>query len=226
VSGSFQELGDVSRIRFKTIAVQSAGIAAQSSADVVNDSKVQRLLASSASGGNAPRIAQGTSGAAPAQSAPVPVQQSAQPAQTSQGSRQQPAPIVVERPAAPPVQAGPQSGTYTIYPRLRSNQGGVDKNFYLDRIVVRGGYLTMYFTGSALGRGGDGDYAPFWGSVLLRDLDRPSRTWNSVAKGEDDDVTGGIYLTFQGVTATRFSLTGLNATPNHVFDEIIMGLPD
>jgi hypothetical protein len=38
-------LGDVSRIRFKTIAVESAGIAASTSVDITNDTKVKRLLA-------------------------------------------------------------------------------------------------------------------------------------------------------------------------------------
>jgi WD40 repeat protein len=45
VSGSLLDLGDVSRIRFKTIAVESAGIAASTSVDITNDTKVKRLLA-------------------------------------------------------------------------------------------------------------------------------------------------------------------------------------
>jgi TolB-like protein len=224
VSGSFQELGDVSRIRFKTIAVQSAGIAAQSSADVMNDSKVQRLLASSPSGGSAPKIAQRTSGAAPAQSGAVA-------AQPPQGSRQQPAPIQVERQPVAPAQAALRNGTYTFYPRLQVMQGGVDKPCYLDRIVVRSGYLTVYLVNTPIGKGsyygigGNGWAGSARSSIILQDLDNPSRTWNPTTDGEDS-VNGGNYITFEKVTATRFSLTNNYERVPLVFDEIILGEPD
>jgi hypothetical protein len=118
-------------------------------------------------------------------------------------------------------------GTYTFYPRPRVMQGGVDKDFYLDRVTARSGTVTFYFTGRPLARGGDGDYGPFWNDqVLLTDLDRPSRTWNFISKGEDDDVTGGLYLTFQGVAGNRFGLSGNSASPPYVFEEIILSQPD
>jgi hypothetical protein len=122
------------------------------------------------------------------------------------------------------------NGTYTFYPRPRVNQGGVDKNTYLDRIVIRGEYFTAFFTGSASGRGGDGDYKPFWDMprTTLQDLDNPRQPYNPVSQGEDDDVggTGGWYLTFQGVKPRRFTITGQAVTPPYVFEEITLGGPD
>jgi hypothetical protein len=119
-------------------------------------------------------------------------------------------------------------GTYKFYPRVRVNQAGVYKNLYLDRIVVRGQYFTMFFTGAAVGRGGDGEYGNFWhnhGTIVLQDLDRPGQPRNPINQGEDDDPTNadrtdGFYLMFQGVTGTRFSLATTRVHPNWIFDEI------
>jgi hypothetical protein len=55
-------MGDTSRLRFKTIAVESANIAASSSATIPNDSQVQYLLSKSASNNSGRPMAQrGTS---------------------------------------------------------------------------------------------------------------------------------------------------------------------
>jgi hypothetical protein len=149
--------------------------------------------------------------------APVPTGSSAPAARTGGQAAQ----------TAPAITTG-ANGTYTFFPRPRSMQGGVDMNLYLDRITIRGGYLTLFFTGSPSGRGGDGDYRPFWemSRTQLKDLDNPARTWNPVSPGEDADVTGGDYLTSQSAAPARFSLTGNNATLAHVFEEIILGEPD
>ncbi|GHV47482.1 hypothetical protein AGMMS49546_37150 [Spirochaetia bacterium] len=48
-------------------------------------------------------------------------------------------------------------------------------------------------------------------------------------EGEDDDGpnnTGGFFITFQGVTGQRFSLTSTDINPPYVFEEIIIGEPD
>jgi len=129
------------------------------------------------------------------------------------------------------IYAQQMDGTHTFYPRLRVNQGGVDKNLYLDRIVVKGQFFTMFFTGGPTGRAGDGDYKPFWddfAAIQLQNLDSPGRPSNPISKGEDDDPghPGGFYLTFQRVTGTRFSLTSTSQNPPWTFDEIILGAPD
>jgi TolB-like protein len=64
VTGTIQSLGDVFRIRFKTIAVESAGIAASSAATVTNDTQVRALLAQAGtSNGLGTNVASGTSSA-------------------------------------------------------------------------------------------------------------------------------------------------------------------
>jgi hypothetical protein len=83
------------------------------------------------------------------------------------------------------------------------------------------------------GRGGapgDGefrgrDYGRDESKIVLRKLDNPQQTWVPVNVGRDDE-SGGLYLTFQGVQGSRFSLTDGNFTPPYVFEEITLGRPD
>jgi hypothetical protein len=137
----------------------------------------------------------------------------------------------VEKTPAPAQAAPLRNGTYTFYPRLRVMQGGVDKDAYLDRIVVRSGYLTVYLVdkpigkGSSYGIGGNGWGGSAQSYIILQDLDNPSRTWNPTTTG-DDSVSGGKYITFEKVTAKRFSLTNNYVKPPLVFDEIVLGEPD
>ncbi|GHV96752.1 hypothetical protein AGMMS50293_30720 [Spirochaetia bacterium] len=223
LSGSLSSMGDIYRFMVKVLNVQTARVEVQYPAEITADSRVKTMLASGKAPAPAPRqTAGGTAAAQPAAS-------SGGGTAASGGSREQPAPIVVERAPAPAQAAPLKNGTYTFYPRLRAMQGGVDKNAYLDRIVIRSGYLTIYLVNvpQAKGRRAQGEWAEIYtnkNDIILQDLDRPTRTWNVTANG-DDDVTGGQYLTFQGVTATRFSLTR-KSNPDFVFDEIILGQPD
>jgi hypothetical protein len=122
-------------------------------------------------------------------------------------------------------------GTYTFYPRLRVMQGGVDKDAYLDRITASGGTVNVYLVdkpiarGSSYGIGGNGWRYGARAVTILQDLDNPARTWNPTADGEDS-VSGGNYITFEGVTAKRFSLTNNYVNPPLVFEEIVLGEPD
>jgi TolB-like protein len=115
VSGSFQDMGDVSRIRFKTIAVASAGIAASYSGDVINDRKIERLLATGGTGGGSPAVAQGRAG----------TQGSASGSANSGGGSNAAAPAA---PAAPPApvykvgDTGPASGL--VFYDKGNNSGG------------------------------------------------------------------------------------------------------
>jgi hypothetical protein len=101
---------------------------------------------------------------------------------------------------------------------------------YIDRIVVRSGYLTVYLIDRAAGKGRNPDglwnYYEQSGGVILQDLDRPQLAYNPANSGRDE-TTGGIYLTFEKVTAARFSLTrNQDKEPPCVFDEITLGEPD
>jgi hypothetical protein len=118
--------------------------------------------------------------------------------------------------------------TYSYAPRLRETQGGVDKNGYLDRIVARSGYFIVYLVDRPMGNGDWPENS--WGrtysgdinKVILQSLDNPQLAWTP-AQVDRDEVTGGCYLTFQGVQGRRFSLTDNNYNPPYVFEEITVG---
>lgn len=105
------------------------------------------------------------------------------------------------------------NGTYTFFPRPRSMRAGVDQDAYLDKIVVRGGYFTVYITDSARGEGRLPNFRTSydWGSntslanarfANLQDLDRPSRVYSGVTMSVDRQLS----YSFQNVTGRRFSL--------------------
>jgi hypothetical protein len=118
--------------------------------------------------------------------------------------------------------------TRSYSPRLREMQGGVDKSGYLDRIVVRSGYFTVYLVDRPTGNGDWPENS--WGrtyygdanKVVLQNLDNPQLIWTP-AKVDRDEATGGCYLSFQGVRGSRFSLTDNNYNPPYVFEEITIG---
>jgi hypothetical protein len=124
--------------------------------------------------------------------------------------------------------ASVSDGSYAYSPRLREAQGGVDKNGYLDRIVVRSGYFIVYLVDRPVGNGDWPEnswgrtYSGDIGKVILQNLDNPQLAW-SPAKVDRDEVTGGCYLSFQGVRGIRFSLTDNNYNPPYVFAEISVG---
>jgi hypothetical protein len=125
------------------------------------------------------------------------------------------------------------NNTYTYFPRLREMQGGVNKDGYLDRIVARSGYFAIFLVDRPTGKGGypgDGefrgrDYGRDEGKIILKNLNNPQQIWTP-EKVDRDDENGGLYLTFQGVQGSRFSLTDNNFNPPYVFEEIILGRPD
>ena len=123
-----------------------------------------------------------------------------------------------------------RNGTYTFYPRLKAIQAGTDVNAYIDRVIVRAGYFNVVLTNESegMGRGPAGSWTSIASSDIdyyIQDLDNPARTWVRANLTGDED-TGGIVLSFEGVTATRFSLTNRYEVPNYIFDEIILGEPD
>jgi TolB-like protein len=222
VSGSLANIGDTYRINIKVITVQSAAIAVQYRSDIANDSKVQALLSSGGGAAGTQTAQAGNTGG----NTTSPAQSGAATAQPPSGSRQQPAPIQVERQPAAPAQAGPQSGTYTFYPRIQATRGGLEISSYLDRIVVRGNYLNVYVTSRAEGRGSSSSVYQdaSWGNALLQDLDNPSKIYNKSNSVEQD---GFAVVTYEKVTARRFRLYIRDGNrPETVFEEIILGQPE
>jgi hypothetical protein len=101
-------------------------------------------------------------------------------------------------------------------------QGGVDKNAYIAKIVVRGGYLNVYVSNVPQGTGGYYSIEGHWSSAILLDLDNPSKAYNPANSTREDSFQ---VVSYQGVTARRFSIT-TGSNPPYVFDEVIMGDPD
>jgi hypothetical protein len=130
--------------------------------------------------------------------------------------------VVIGEPDQPDTRDAVANGTYTYYPRLRAMQGGVDKNAYIAKIVVRGGYLNVYVSNVPQGTGGYYSIEGGWSTAILQDLDKPSIALNPSNSTREDSFQVVSYQISKG---SRFSLeTG--STPPHVFDEIILGEPD
>jgi len=215
VTGTFGNLGDVYNLTIKAINIETAMVAVSYPADIAKSKRIETLLASgggAAGTQKAQRASTGGSTTAQAPAAPVP--------------------------AVPATPVGPKNGTYTFRPRLRANQGGRDINCYLDRIVVRSGYFTVYVVGNPTGRGTDAGsdatsvwWIPSWmggldrSKISIQNLDSPSRTWIPVNSGHDPENEGG-FMTFQGVTAVRFTLINKNREAPIDFGEITLGEPD
>ena len=212
VTGSLTSIADLRRVMFKVIITETAAIAVQHPADIINDRRVQALLAE---GGGSQGVAYGSSGYGNTRS-------NSTTASGSSGGQT----------AATPTPSI-KNGTYTFYPRLRAVQGANFINLYLDRIVVRNGYLAAFLVTTPIGKG-DGPGNPWIGSgsdeVFLQDLDNPRRVWNKTGEwmGTKDDITGGQSITFEGVTGKRFTLNSGTGYGNlaMIFEEIILEEPD
>jgi hypothetical protein len=113
------------------------------------------------------------------------------------------------------------NGTYTFFPRIQAWRGARNINVYLDRVVVRNGFITFHITNVAAGRGSNTDDF-YCSETTLQDLDRPSMEYRMV---EADNESGGEYCTFQVSQGTRFKLYDSH-TPSTVFEEIVLKNPD
>jgi len=117
-----------------------------------------------------------------------------------------------------------KNGTYTYFPRLRAIQGAKDVNVYLDKIVVRSGYFTIYIKSVAMGTGGDNyGLGISRGGLILQNLDYPQLAYNDTQVDSAED--GGIYVTFENVKGSRFQIYDRN-NPRVTFEEIVLGEPD
>jgi hypothetical protein len=212
VTGSLVSMGDLRRVMFKAIITQTAAVAVQHPADIINDRRVQALLASDAkasAGGGSQAIAYNGQGGGGGNTA-------------GSGTTGGPA-------AATP--AGPANGTYTFWPRLRASNAGLPAEVYIPQIIVTGEYTVIFFSGVAEGDFSNGmrgfyDVKAF----TLQDLNNPSKFYDIASARATDNGMGRIYsLSYKRFTSTRFKLSLKQYSSDqqpYVFEEIVLGEPD
>jgi hypothetical protein len=127
------------------------------------------------------------------------------------------------------VPAGPADGTYTFNPRVQAFQGARSVAVYLDKIVVRRGYMTIYIFNTPEGDGlGYGHrLTGNWKTATLNDMDnnRSARMVEAIAKGPPYGDVCEYNLSFQNVTGTRLTLASTDKPPIEFYD-IVLGQPD
>ena len=158
--------------------------------------------------------------------------------QTTSGGQAASGTTGVGTPQENTVQAAPavpvKEGRYTIRPRIRGKENANNMDLWLDRIEVQGRNFSVFYTGSATGKGGDGHFQPFWHNphfIKLEDLDRPGQSFGVTDTGEDDDsgnprATNGFYNTFQDVSGTRFRLISSADSSTAWIFEFTLGEPE
>jgi len=196
VSGSLTEITGSNRLVIRVLVVETAAVAAQYRADIANDTRVQSLLEGGRTGGTATAATSG--------------------GRTQTGTTGGTTQVAASATA-------PRAGTYYFYPRLRAIMAGVDHDTYLDKVVVRGNFMTFYLQRRPTGNMNVITILPWIGDggrgALLQDLDNPRRTWNSIRAESSNDYS---FVTFENVTGSRFSLTSTTfgiGTPI-IFEEI------
>ena len=226
VSGSLMEIGrNMYRVTFRVLNVESAAVEVQHRANIVADTLVLALLE-----GGRTAVAASPPRVAPAAQAPV-VQAPAAQAPASQ------AVVALPTPAVAPVVVVPEprleNGRRTFYPRPQAYQGALMADVFVEYIAVRNGYMTIRLRSRPTGVWGNSSFRSFrdLSRVLLRDLDRPDRSFVPVQGGWNQPTSGvqslgGVWISFLNVNATRFSLVCTASAPRIVFEEIRIGDPD
>jgi hypothetical protein len=127
------------------------------------------------------------------------------------------------------IPAGPADGTYTFNPRVQAFQGARSVAVYLDRIVVRRGYMTIYIFNTSEGDGiGYGSrLAGNWKAATLKDMDnnRFAKLIEVVPKGPPYGDACEYNLSFQNVSGTRLTLASTDKPPIEFYD-IVLEEPD
>ena len=215
VTGSLTSIADLHRVMFKVIMTETAAVAVQHPADIINDRRVQALLAQ---GGDSQSAAYASANYGNTNSR----------GNTAGGNR------TTQTQTQPATPTYPTSGTYTFFPRLQPYQGAtIHERVYLWKIVVRGEFMSIFLTNSATGDATKTEPPRPWQDggffLVLQDLDNPSRSWNPSGGKLNgwDWGAAGYWYNFRGVTATRFSLTlSPRGGTQSTFDEIKLGEPD
>jgi len=220
ITGSLTSIADLRRVMFKAIITETAAIVVQHPADIINDRRVQALLAQGG-GSRGVNYGNASAGGQGGGSQGVNYGNASAGGQGSGGSS--------GGKAAAPAQAkpaGPANGTYTFFPRPQATNAGVKIEAYIDRIIVQGRYMIIYM--SNVPRGMRARPAPgYWYityNVTLNDLDNPRNSWRPVRSVDDPDgPNSGQSISFENVTARRFSLE-CDWYGQNIFEEII--IPD
>jgi len=223
VTGTLSNVGDLYRVMFKVIMTESAAVSVQYPADIMNDRRVQTLLAQ---GGGSKAVAYGVAGEGGSSGASV------TPASTEQSA---PALASVAPVAAvPAVAAVPVNGTYTFWPRPQAMQAGLPAEIWIPQIIVTKEFIVIFFAGGPSGDFSDGRgriYFNPWreaNNVQLQDLDSPARFYKPVSINYHSNGGGALYsMSFNRFPAKRFKLScNFHNEPPQVFEEIAFGEPD
>jgi hypothetical protein len=216
VSGTITTIGSVYRIQVRAIAVQTAAVQGQFSQNV--DGKAPTVAALTK---RVVPAGSGASGASTASGGTAGTRTQTGTTTTSGTGGQTAQPAASGQPAAPMAQPAIAYGTYTFFPRLRAMEGGRDIDAYLDKIVVRGGYLNIYLERKPTGSSDDspqGENGWYSGVVnyTLQDLDNPRYSYNPISVTYERPRT----LTFEKIRpGKRFSLTYTYGKVPVVFEE-------
>ena len=210
VTGSLTSVAVLHRVMFKVIITETAAVAVQHPADIINDRRVQALLAQ---GSGSRSVAYGGQG-------------NTRTGGTTSGRQQ-------TTPAQP---AGPQNGTYTFWPRLQATRAGLTAdNIFIAQITVTREFMVIHYCRTATGpfKEGEDTYAPsgfyYPQNFILQDLNNPPRSYNPVSAQAHSNGMGRILSTsFNRVNSTHFKLTvgPYGENPPYVFEEIVLGEPD
>ena len=201
VSGALGELGDRYRMTIRALNVQTAEVQGQFNRNITSSQTVTSLKSG--------RGYSGTSYGQTANSGGTSGNR-----QTASGSTAQTAQL--------------QAGTYTFTPRIQATKNGIPSNDYISKIVIRGNNMLIYLTRTPRGGGAPEGYNGWRlnDHNMLTDLDRPSRSWKRNGFSADNSDTDGIILSFENVSARRFSLDCEWERGVYLFEEITLGEPD
>ena len=221
VTGSLTSIADLRRVMFKVIITETAAVAVQHPADIINDRRVQALLAQ---GGGSQGVAYGNANYGNANTR----------ANTASGNAT--TQTLTQAQPTPPQPAGPKNGIYTFWPRLRPTKAGLaTDNIFIAQITITRDFMVIHYSRTAQGvfKEGEWDYAPsgfyYPENFILQDLNNPSRSYNPVDARSTNNGMGKICSTsFNRINATRFKLTvgPYGENPPYVFEEIVLGEPD
>jgi len=190
ITGSLTSIADLRRVMFKVIITETAAIVVQHPADIINDRRIQALLAQ---GGGSQGVNYGAS------------------SEESQGSG---GAASGGKTAAPAKPAGPANGTYTLWPRPQAYDSGVAvRNVFLAQMVYTDEYTVIYFANSAQGTfangtGGTSTYCwQEWKTLQLQDLDNPTKFYTPVNAEQSNNGGGTIWwISFKRLPVKRFKL--------------------
>jgi TolB-like protein len=190
VTGSLTSIADLRRVMFKVIMTETAAVVVQHPADIINDRRVQALLAQ---GGGSQAVVYGSA--------------------TSGGT-------TAQAPAATPAGPKIGTYTFSPRPQATNAGVYIDayivKIVVQERYMLI--YQTNVSRGTG-GRAAPG-YWYLSGEGIITDLDNPTRAWTKIRHVDDPDGPNtGEVLSFEGVIATRFSLE-CNWYGTNIYNEI------